>query len=236
MLIRATGKNDPIYVNGVSRGAGADVIIKFPEDVVQLVTAGTSVRAPVLKTTKDKVVVSGRNDAGAPPTAAKQPIGFKPADMDALVEQARVLGESVGANQVVLVALDELKLDYRLKVTVVDVRKGSYRTPKVFEFVDLVDDADKTVAMAAEYLSQGKVTEVIKVRDRREATGKKPVFNNPVFLGIVGALVVGGVTAGVLMMGGGGSGSGSTGSTDSSSDSSDTTTSSTSVSGPAPSL
>lgn len=226
-------KNLPIYVNGRYRGNGPTLMIKVPENgTQQLITAGNSLKAPVLKVmSKDladqQIKITGKNRYSGHRNKEKS-VGLKQTKSKALVQEAVWLGTGIDADQIVLMQIKELDHLNRMTVKVVDVKNGSASTPKQIDIVDLEEDAATAANVAADFITTLPKTAFTKVdiADMPLLIGKKKsksILKKPVFWAIVGVVIAGvGVGAALGLSGGGGSSGGSSDAT------------ATSVSGPTP--
>ncbi len=176
-------KKSPIYINGVFRGNGPLLIVKVPENHVQFVSTGTAVTS-FKKTSKKEITLAARNSS----RFSKEYIGFKNGDSKHLLIQARDLGQKVRADYVALMSLSESNAISKIKLIIVDVKKGLYSKTKVIDVKDAAEDANKTAKRARQFIASLSRNDFSKI-DMQFA--KKKINKNTLIYSAIGAVVLG---------------------------------------------
>ena len=227
----------PIYVNGVAKGVGPSLTLKVAEDRVQRVSAGGSaIKVEPSKVDSLGVSVTGKGFSLSP-GFGKRLVGFWKSSTAQLTEDAVRLGSSVNAGKVVLMELEKAGVMDRMTLSVVDILSGQIAGMKKIDMVDVEENAESAVGVAAGFITglskrESARTEVAKsptegaeapaplpvIKKHKE---KKSFFKTPIPWIIVGVVVAGAGAGLAFGMGGG-------------HDPDPESTTSVSVSGPAP--
>lgn len=203
----------PIFVNGVMRGFGPQLTIKISKKARLSIAAGDKGRAKQVNTDQANVTLEAKGK-GSGSLVGNKIIGIKTGSFSAMTADAVALGKSVGADQVILVKLDEMHPVDKLLVTVVDVRKGRATPPKPFEMVSVSDDGDKVAKISTDYmLSPGAMTQTTHttspaVPQNNGTQARQKKRGHGALIGaVIGVIAVGAGVGAVVALAGGGSSS-----------------------------
>ncbi len=203
------GASVPIYINSVLRGHGPMLKYKAVDGKSVILAYGEKGRGKSVVPDKNSTILKVKGAA----QASSKSVGLKSTDDAALVSQAVTLGNTVGADQVILVKLDNVHPMDQFAITVVDVKRGRASPVKAFELIDVSDDGDKVAKLASDFvLNPGAMNaQAFAANTSNQTTTPldaalpKRKKSSGIFIGsAIGVLVVGAGIGAVLALSGGG--------------------------------
>lgn len=250
MSVTVSGGVLPVYVNGMLRGTGPALTIRFPKGRPQILRAGGSLKSRKHLTAERVVALSGRAGSDEKkPDKIGDPTLIKPAPLKALVAQVLQRAQTSAVDEVILLEVGRENGQKRITMVVVDVASARISHPLTLETDGGESGMQVMISQAENYLrtlspeafaevdTLAGVTEdgrpsAVKSKHKKTDSGeksekRKSFFASPAGIAIIGVLVAGAGVGAAFMLGGGGGGGGS---------SAASTTTTVTISGPAPSV
>jgi len=211
-------KKAEVYVNGVHKGIAPIKINGLPQGdhFILVKKAGYKPMAKKIsvKTNYSRVKIDLVKDA----QTLADTKGLRVSSLKNVDEQVRMagkVGNQMGVDKVVLVSMEEVGYNNKITARMIDMQYYASHKPKFVEVLDLPKDTRPAAAhLAKELNEQSKVN--LSKNPRKYADSdvlvigkkkKKSFLKSPLLWTLLGVLVAGGATAGILMAtGSGGSG------------------------------
>ena len=199
--VAGANTNHDIFMNGVPVGHGPEVILQaMPEQILYL-QAGTQGK---LYQTKPRASADNhikiRSQLVKNKNASDQAYGFS-SQIPNVAKEAQWLGQTVKTSKVVLLATQKLKGSYDVGVSVVDSQSGKLTEAKHFELNNFKNDSLKVGALIAQYLTSLEKNDYVEVTEDSMPIVMGQKKSNALLLGVLGGVLVAGVSSVVLLSG-----------------------------------